>query len=81
MSSGDKGPRSGGTQVKSPEELSDQIEALRSELQNLTATVTDVAGKQLSRAQERIEQGIRNNPLAAVGIGAAIGFLYAMIRR
>jgi ElaB/YqjD/DUF883 family membrane-anchored ribosome-binding protein len=81
MSVGAKGPLLGGTQGKSPEELSDQIEALRSELQNLTTTVTDVAGKQFSRAQESIEQSIRNNPLAAVGIAAAIGFLYAMIRR
>jgi len=36
MSIGDKGPRLGRTQGKSPEELRDQIEALRSELQNLT---------------------------------------------
>ena len=35
MSIGDKGPRLGGRQGKSPEELSDQLEALRSELQNL----------------------------------------------
>ena len=54
---------------------------MRSELQNLTTTVTAVAGKQFSRTQESIEQSIRNNPIAAVGIAAAIGFLYAMIRR
>ena len=81
MSIGDKGPRLGGKQGNSPEELSHQIEALRSELQNLTTTVTDVAGKQFSRTRESIEQSIRNNPLAAVGIAAAIGFVYAMIRR
>ena len=81
MSIGDKGPRLGGTRGEIPEELSDQIEALRSELQNLTTTVTDVAGKQFSRTQESIEQSIRNNPIAAVGLAAAIGFLYAMIRR
>jgi ElaB/YqjD/DUF883 family membrane-anchored ribosome-binding protein len=80
MSIGDKGPRLGGTQGKSSEELSAQIDALRSELQNLTTTVTDVAGKQFSRTQESIEQSIRNNPNAAVGIAAATGFLYAMIR-
>ena len=81
MSIGDKGPRLAGKRGEIPEELSDQIEALRSELQNLTATVTDVAGKQFSRTQESIEQSIRNNPIAAVGIAAAIGFVYAMIRR
>jgi ElaB/YqjD/DUF883 family membrane-anchored ribosome-binding protein len=81
MSIGDRGPRLGGRQGKSPEELSDQLEALRSELQNLTTAVTDVAGKQFSRTRESIEQSIRKNPIAAVGIAAAIGFLYAMIRR
>ena len=43
--------------------------------------MTNVAGKQFSRAQKSIEQSIRNNPIAAVSIAAAIGFLYAMIRR
>jgi ElaB/YqjD/DUF883 family membrane-anchored ribosome-binding protein len=81
MSIGDKEPRLTGTQGKSPDELSDQIEALRSELQNLTTTVTDVAGKQFSRTQESVEQSIRNNPIAAVSIATAIGFLYAMTRR
>jgi ElaB/YqjD/DUF883 family membrane-anchored ribosome-binding protein len=80
MSIGDKGSCLAGKRGEIPDELSDQIEALRSELQNLTTTVTDVAGK-LSRTQESIEQSIRNNPIAAVGIAAAIGFLYAMIRR
>ena len=81
MSIGDKGPRLAGKRGEIPEELSDQIEALRSELQNLTTAVTDVAGKQFSRTRESIEQSIRKNPIAAVGIAAAIGFLYAMIRR
>jgi ElaB/YqjD/DUF883 family membrane-anchored ribosome-binding protein len=43
--------------------------------------VTDTAGKQLTRTQDSLETSIRNNPIAAVGIAAAIGFLYAMIRR
>jgi ElaB/YqjD/DUF883 family membrane-anchored ribosome-binding protein len=81
MSIGDKGPREPTKKGEIPEELNDQIEVLRSELQNLTTTVTDVAGKQFGRAHESIEQRIRNNPIAAVGIAAAIGFLYAMIRR
>ena len=81
MTFGDTAPRSGGRRPKSPEELSDQIEALRAELQTLTSPVTDVAGKQLTRAQESLEQSIRSNPIAAVGIAAAIGFFYALIRR
>jgi ElaB/YqjD/DUF883 family membrane-anchored ribosome-binding protein len=31
--------------------------------------------------QENLAMAIRNNPFAAVGIAAGIGFLYAMIRR
>jgi ElaB/YqjD/DUF883 family membrane-anchored ribosome-binding protein len=81
MSFGDTAPRTGGRRVKSPEELNQLIETLRSDLQNLTSTVSNVAGKQLGRAQESIEQNIRNNPIAAVSVAVAIGFLYAMIRR
>ena len=81
MTFGDTAPRSGGRRPKSPEELSDQIEALRAELQTLTSTVTDVAGKQLTRAQESLEQCFRSTPIAAVGFAAAIGFFYALIRR
>jgi ElaB/YqjD/DUF883 family membrane-anchored ribosome-binding protein len=72
------GPRK---KPKSAEEMSDQIDELRSEIQNLASTVTDVAGKQLSAAQNSLETSIRNNPFAAVGIAAGIGFLYVMIRR
>jgi ElaB/YqjD/DUF883 family membrane-anchored ribosome-binding protein len=80
MSSSDTapGPRK---KPKSAEEMSDQIDELRSEIQNLASTVTDVAGKQLSAAQNSLETSIRNNPFAAVGIAAGIGFLYVMIRR
>jgi ElaB/YqjD/DUF883 family membrane-anchored ribosome-binding protein len=80
MSSSDTapGPRK---KPKSAEEMSDQIDELRSEIQNLASTVTDVAGKQLSAAQDSLETSIRNNPFAAVGIAAGIGFLYVMIRR
>ena len=62
-------------------EISDQIDELRSEIQNLATTLINVAAKQLACAQDSLEKSIRNNPIAAVGIAAAIGFLYAMIRR
>ena len=71
MSSSDTapGPRK---KPKSAEEMSDQIDELRSEIQNLASTVTDVAGKQLSAAQDSLETTIRNNPFAAVGIAVMI---------
>jgi ElaB/YqjD/DUF883 family membrane-anchored ribosome-binding protein len=61
--------------------MSDQIDELRSEIQNLASNVTDVVGRQLTAAHDSLETSIRNNPIAAAGIAAAIGFLYARIRR
>ena len=81
MSSSDTAPRSGSKKSKSAEEMSDQLGELRSEVQKLASTVSDVASTQLSQAQESLAATIRNNPFAAVGIAAGIGFLYAMIRR
>jgi ElaB/YqjD/DUF883 family membrane-anchored ribosome-binding protein len=66
--------RVGGTKPASTEEISDQIDELRS------STVTSVAGKQIKSTQENLATAIRNNPFAAVGMAAGIGFLYAMIR-
>ena len=80
MSSSYTSPRAGGTPA-STEEISDQIDELRSQLQKLTSTVTSVTGKQIKSTQESLETAIRDNPLAALSIAAGIGFLYAMIRR
>jgi ElaB/YqjD/DUF883 family membrane-anchored ribosome-binding protein len=81
MSFSDTPARHSNKTSRTAEEISDQIDELRSDIQNLATTVTNVAGKQLTRAQDSLETSIRNNPIAAVGIAAAIGFLYAMIRR
>ena len=81
MSSSDTAPRSGSKKSKSAEEMIDQLGELRSEVQKLASTVSNVASTQLSQAQESLAATIRNNPFAAVGIAAGIGFLYAMIRR
>ena len=42
---------------------------------------SDMAGKQITGARNSLETSIRNNPIASVAVAAAIGFLYAMIRR
>ena len=81
MSSSYTSPRAGGTKPESTEEISDQIDELRSQLQKLTSTVTSVTGKQIKSTQESLETAIGDNPLAALSIAAGIGFLYAMIRR
>jgi ElaB/YqjD/DUF883 family membrane-anchored ribosome-binding protein len=73
--------RSGSKKPKSADEMSDQLDELRAEMQNLASSVTDAAGKQITGAQESLVRAIRNNPLAAVGIALAVGFLYGVIRR
>jgi cell division septum initiation protein DivIVA len=56
---------------RSSEDLSDEIDAIRTEIQNLTSTVTKVAGSQINHAQESVESAIKGNPFAAVAIAAA----------
>ena len=79
MSSSDTGPRSGSKRPKSVEEMSEQLDELRLQMQKVASSVTDAAGKQITSAQESLVTTIRNNPLACIAAG--IGFLYAMIRR
>src|SRR5262245_64088595 len=57
------------------DEIADQIDAIRTDLQNLTSTVGRIANKQLNRAQDKAiataseaEEAIRRNPLQAVAI-------------
>lgn len=64
-----------------PESLADQIETIRSEIQALTSTLGDAAAQQFGQAQASAQESIRRNPLVAVGIAAALGFLYAVLRR
>lgn len=66
---------------RSSEDLSEEIDAIRSEIQNLASTVTKVAGSQIDYAQESVESAIKGNPFAAVAIAAGMGFLYGALRR
>jgi ElaB/YqjD/DUF883 family membrane-anchored ribosome-binding protein len=74
----------------SPEaqELANQIDAIRADLQNLTATVGRIANKQVNRAQEKAvdvakeaEETIRRNPLSAIAIAVGLGFLFGVFTR
>ena len=73
---------------QSPEtqELADQIDAIRSDIQSLTSTVSRIANKQINRAQDKAvetanqaEEAIRQKPLSAVAIG--LGFLFGVFTR
>ena len=70
------------------EELADQIDAIRADIERLTSTVGRMANKQLNRAQDKVietanqtEQAIRQNPLSTVAIAFGLGFLYGVITR
>jgi ElaB/YqjD/DUF883 family membrane-anchored ribosome-binding protein len=61
--------------------MNSEIDELQSQLQKLAGTVSNVANKRIRTTQESLETIIRENPIASVAVAAAIGFLYAMIRR
>jgi len=70
------------------EDLAEQIDAIRADLQNLTSSVSRIAGKRLNRAQDKAmetaseaEEAIRRNPLQAVAIAAGLGLLLGVLTR
>ena len=79
--------KKGGTS-RDTEDLADQIDAIRADIQSLTSTVSRIANKQLSRAQDKAletaneaEEAIRRNPLSAVAIAVGLGFLFGVFTR
>jgi ElaB/YqjD/DUF883 family membrane-anchored ribosome-binding protein len=82
------GAKRAGASARDADELANQIDAIRAELQNLTSTVGRIAGKQINRAQDKAmetayeaEEAIRRNPLQAVAIAAGVGFLFGVFTR
>jgi uncharacterized protein YjbJ (UPF0337 family) len=70
------------------EELANQIEAIRNDIQTLTSTVSRIATKQLGRAQDKAVEAasnakgaIRQNPVSAVAIAVGLGFLFGVFTR
>ena len=68
--------------------LADEIDTIRTEIQNLTSTVGRIANKQIGRAQVRAteaaheaEAAITRNPLTAIAIAVGLGFLLGVITR
>jgi ElaB/YqjD/DUF883 family membrane-anchored ribosome-binding protein len=77
----ESGPRPASRRSRTQEEMNSEIDDLQAQLQNLASTVSNAAGRQIRTTQQSLESTIRENPIASVAIAAAIGFLYAMIRR
>jgi ElaB/YqjD/DUF883 family membrane-anchored ribosome-binding protein len=70
------------------QELAEQLETIRAEVQNLTSTVGKIANKQIGRAQDKAveaasqaEDAIRQNPIQAVAIAVGLGFLFGVLTR
>ncbi len=77
-----------GPLARDADDLANQVDAIRADLQNLTSTVGRIANKQISRAQDKAietaseaEEAIRRNPLQAVAIAAGLGFLFGVFTR
>jgi ElaB/YqjD/DUF883 family membrane-anchored ribosome-binding protein len=69
-------------------ELAEQIETIRADLRNLTSTVGRIANKQFDNAQARARETanqagetITQNPLTALAIALALGFLFGVFTR
>ena len=74
--------------VANDADLSDEVVAIRDDVQKLAATIGDVAKRQAGRAQDNAvdamhtaENYIRQNPLQAVAIAVGLGFLYCVFTR
>lgn len=74
--------------VTNDADLSDEVDAIRDDVQKLAATIGDVAKRQAGRAQDNAvdamhtaENYIRQNPLQAVAIAVGLGFLYGLFTR
>lgn len=75
-------------QTPDTQELADQIDAIRADIQSLTSTVGKIANKQINRAQDKAadaanqaEEAIRQNPLSAVAVAVGLGFLFGVFTR
>ena len=82
------GAKRAGASARDADDLANQIDAIRSDLQSLSSTVTRIAKGQVSRAQDKAmetayeaEEAIKRNPLQAVAIAAGLGFLFGVFTR
>ena len=74
--------------VANDPDLSNEVDAIKDDVQKLAATIGDVAKRQAGRAQDNAvdamhtaENYVRQNPLLAVAIAAGLGFLYGLFTR
>ena len=70
------------------DELADQIDAIRNDIQSLASTISRIANQQLGRAQDKAidaatqaEEAIRRNPTSALAMAFGFGFLFGVFTR
>ncbi len=70
------------------EDMADHVASIREEIDSLKTTVTNIANRQMGRAQDKAmetayeaEEHIRKNPLQSVAIAAGLGFLFGIFTR
>jgi ElaB/YqjD/DUF883 family membrane-anchored ribosome-binding protein len=70
------------------DELAEEIEAIRADIQSLSSTVGRIANEKVNRAQasamesaKEAEDAIRRNPLQSVAIAIGVGFLFGVLTR
>ncbi|MFD2174423.1 DUF883 family protein [Rhodobacter lacus] len=61
------------------EQLSAQAKELRAEIAARSSAAADVARERFHEAEGAVEDRVRANPMAALGIAAGVGFLAALL--
>jgi len=61
--------------------LSDDLEAIRSDIQKLAGTVSNIAQDSAIEAANAAHEKIRQNSLSALAIAFAVGFFYGVFAR
>jgi ElaB/YqjD/DUF883 family membrane-anchored ribosome-binding protein len=69
-------------------ELTNRIADIREDLQKLTSMIGRIASRQVGQAKDaavetasQAEEAIRQNPIAALAIAVALGFLFGIFMR
>ncbi|PTV96392.1 ElaB/YqjD/DUF883 family membrane-anchored ribosome-binding protein [Rhodobacter aestuarii] len=63
------------------EKLAEQAQELRAELADRSAKAAEIARERFLDAEGAVEDRVRANPMAALGVAAGVGFLAALLMK
>jgi len=76
------------TASRAAEDLSETVKTIRSDLQNLSSKVSELANSGLSQARDtateavrEVEDAVHRNPFTAVAVAVGLGFLLGILFR